>query len=95
MRYSSECWALWKVDHSHLICNDKAKIRWVCGLKVHDNVSSAMSCEILGILDLEVELRPSRFAGLLTCPGAVAGLTIDMGEKLLVTKGTRGRPRKS
>ena len=37
--YGSECWAMRKEDKARLERNDRAMLRWICGVKISDRVS--------------------------------------------------------
>ena len=40
--------------------NDRAMLRWICGVKASDNISSSELLSKLGLVDVAVELRAKR-----------------------------------
>ena len=58
--YGSECWAMRKLDKARLERNDRAMLRWICGVKISDRVSLDSLCQRLGIAPLTTLLRSRR-----------------------------------
>ena len=92
--YASECWAPTINDLQKLQRSDRSMVRWICGVKLEDRVSSVSLLSKLGIVDLETLLRYNR----LRWYGHVSR-SDDMinGVTELVVKGQcpRGRPKKT
>ena len=60
MLYACECWAPRSDDRSRLERNDKAMVRWICGVKVDDQISTASLYERLGIPHIQQVSRQHR-----------------------------------
>ena len=94
MLHGSETWAPSAPDLQRLRRNDRAMVRWICGIKVHDDVHSDALHARLGIQEVTEALRTRRLRwyGHVTrsssCTNTVMGLNIPG------LKG-RGRPRKT
>ena len=58
--YGSECWAMRKEDKARLERNDRAMLRWICGVKISDRVSLDSLYQRLGIAPLTTLLRSRR-----------------------------------
>ncbi|XP_060771234.1 uncharacterized protein slc22a21 isoform X2 [Neoarius graeffei] len=91
--YASECWAPKKVDLSRLERNERAMLRWMCGLNPNDETSPSI-WDKLEIVPLEAALRHGRLRWFGHTKRASDPIS-DI-EKLEVA-GTRrrGRPRKT
>ena len=94
MLYASECWALRNDEHNRLIRNDRAMVRWICGIKPKDKISTPSLYQRLNIPHLDNTLRCNR----LRWAGHVhRSQTWTGGCLSLVVEGRRGkgRPRKT
>ena len=60
MLHVAETWAMTVATLNRLWCNDCAMIRWICNVKVNDEVSSYSLLSNLGLQDIDVVLRSSR-----------------------------------
>ncbi len=60
LQYASECWALRRDDLMRLIRNDRAMIRWICGVKMSDHICMESLLGRLGVASLELVLRRHR-----------------------------------
>ena len=58
--YGSERWAMRKEDKARLERNDRAMLRWICGVKISDRVSLDSLYQCLGIAPLTTLLRSRR-----------------------------------
>ena len=58
--YGSECWAMRKEDKARIERNDRAMLRWICGVKISDRVSLDSLYQRLGIASLTTLLRSRR-----------------------------------
>ena len=58
--HGSECWATRKEDKARLERNDRAMLRWICGVKISDRVSLDSLYQRLGIAPLATLLRSRR-----------------------------------
>ena len=58
--YGSECWAMRKEDKARLERNDRAMLRWICGVKISDRVSVDSLYQRLEIVPLTTLLRSRR-----------------------------------
>ena len=58
--YGSECWAMRKEHKARLERNDRAVLRWICGVKISDRVSVDSLYQRLGIAPLTTLLRSRR-----------------------------------
>ena len=58
--YGSECWAMRKKDKARLERNDRAMLRWICGVKISDRVSVDSLYQRLEIAPLTTLLRSRR-----------------------------------
>ena len=65
MLYASECWALRKEELARLVRNDRAMVRWICGIKSDERVANATLYDRLQIpyLDTTLQFRRLRWAG--------------------------------
>ena len=95
MLHGSETWAPKAEDIQILRRNDRAMIRWMCGVKIGDEVSSAALLARLGLEEITSVLRSRR----LRWHGHVAratGCIHTVMDPLADSKGRgRGRPPKS
>ena len=57
MLYVSECWALRKTDMARLEKNERAMVRWLCGLKPKDSTSMGAIRTKFKIVDLETTIN--------------------------------------
>ena len=57
MLHGGETWGPTNMDLLRLRRNDRAMLRWICGIKASDNISSSELLRRLGLVDVEVELR--------------------------------------
>ena len=73
--YGSECWAMRKEDKARLERNDRAMLRWICGVKISDRVSLDSLYQRLGIAPLTTLLRSRRLRCLGMSGVVMAGLT--------------------
>ena len=93
--HASECWALTVADEARLQRNDRSMIRWICGVKWDDRVSSESLLSKLSIPSLVDLLRCHR----LLWYGHVKRNSVVLQDilDLQVQGGTcgRGRPKKS
>ena len=55
--HGSETWAPTDPDLQRLRRNDRSMIRWVCGVKSHDEISIDLLCARLGIQEMTGALR--------------------------------------
>ena len=55
--YGSETWAPTAPDLQRLCRNDRAMIRWICGIKPHDEVPMETLYTKLGIQEVDVALE--------------------------------------
>ena len=60
MLYASECWAPRKEEETRLLRNDKAMVRWICGVKAEDRVSTSTLYDKLSIPHLNLVMRQNR-----------------------------------
>ena len=58
--YGSECWAMRSEDKSRLLRNDRAMIRWICGVKTAHRTSTASLYHKLCVQPPDVVLRSRR-----------------------------------
>ena len=58
--HASETWGPTHEDLERLRRNERSMIRWICGVKPENDVSSATLCAKLGIEDIESALRTRR-----------------------------------
>ena len=94
MLYGSETWALNPSDLLWLCCNNCAMIRWICGVKLEDEISSATLLLKLGIEDVTMVLQTRRlhwYGHMQRAESSINSITN------LVIPGPRnhGRPRKT
>ena len=92
--YGSECWAMRKEDKARLERNDRAMLRWICGVKTSDRVSLDSLYQCLGIAPLTTLLRSRRLRWF----GHVSrsdGLINQCRNFDVRGKRGKGRPRKS
>ena len=82
MLHGSETWAPSAPNLQPLRRNDRAMVRWICGVKVHDDVHSDVLHARLGIQEVTEALRTRRLRwyGHVTrsssCTNTVMGLNI-------------------
>ena len=92
--YGSECWALRNEDRARLERTARAMIRWICGVKPVQRISSQSLCNKLGVPPLDVAVRARRLRWF----GHVKR-SVDWINKCTVFevpgKCGKGRPRKS
>ena len=94
MLYASECWALRNDEHNRLICNDRAMVRWICGIKPEEKVNTPSLYQHLNIPHLDNTLRCNRlrWAGHVhrsqTWTGGCLSLVVE-------DRRGKGRPRKT
>ena len=60
MLHGGETWGPTNMDLLRLRRNDRAMLRWICGVKASDNISSGKLLARLGLVDVAVELRARR-----------------------------------
>ena len=60
LTYGSECWSLRKDERNRLLRNERAMVRWVCGVKPGVEVDTAALYNRLAIPHLDAALRYSR-----------------------------------
>ena len=60
MLHASECWAPRSEDKQRLLRNERAMLRWICGVRLKDRVSGSSLLERLKIDSLETVLRVNR-----------------------------------
>ena len=60
MLYSSEIWGPNDSDLQRLQRNDRAMLRWICGVRAKDEVSSVDLLTKLGLVDTTIEVRTRR-----------------------------------
>ena len=60
MLHGGETWGPTNMDLLRLRRNDRAMLRWICGVKASDNISSSELLSKLGLVDVSVELRAKR-----------------------------------
>ena len=58
--HASECWTPRNEDKQRLARNQRAMLRWICGVRVCDRVSVASLLGRLNISSLEAVLRVNR-----------------------------------
>ena len=92
--YASETWAMSAACLNRLRRNDRAMIRWMCGVSTEDEISSSALLERMKLDDLEDVLRTRRmrwFGHVERSEGWISKvLNVDPGGR----RG-RGRPRKT
>ena len=94
MLHGSETWGPKSKDQQRLRRNDRAMVRWICGVKPQDNSSYEQLLSKLGLVDIASELssRRLRWYGHVMrssdCIHTVRNLVVP-GER------TRGRPKKT
>ena len=60
MLHGGENWGPTNMDLLRLRPNDKAMLRWICGVKASDNISSSELLSKLGLVDVAVNLLAKR-----------------------------------
>ena len=55
--HGSETWAPTAPDLQRLRRNDRSMIRWICGVKPHDEISIDLLCARLGIQEVTAVIR--------------------------------------
>ena len=60
MLYASECWVVRTEEHSKLLRNERAMIRWICGVNTQEHTDIAVFYSKLGITHLDVILGRNR-----------------------------------
>ena len=60
MLHGGETWGPTNSELLRLRRNDRAMLRWICGVKASDNISSGELLTRLGLVDVAVELRAQR-----------------------------------
>ena len=58
--HGSETWAPTAPDLKRLRRNDRSMVRWICGVKNDDEVSSDSFCAMLGVQEVTAALRTRR-----------------------------------
>ena len=94
MLHATEKWAVTADTLNRLRRNDRAMIRWICNVKVADEVTSDSLLAKLGIQHVVVVLRASRMRWL----GHVersTGWIAHVRKHEVVTQARRGRPKKT
>ena len=72
MLYASECWPSRSEDRTHMERNDKAMVRWICGVQAEDHINTASLYEYKVF---QTETPSLETAGLDMFTGAHHGLT--------------------
>ena len=75
----SETWAPTSPDLQRLRRNDRSMIRWICGVKPHDEIFIDLLCARLGIQEVTAALRSKR----LRWYGLVIGIGWKMANRLI------------
>ena len=92
--HGSETWAPTAPDLQRLHRNDRSMVRWICGVRDDDEVSSDSLCAILGVQEVTAALRTRRLrcyghvAGSSSCINSITSMTIPSARR-------RGRPKKT
>ena len=91
--HGSESWAPSSSDLQRLQRNDRAMVRWICGVKPNDTVTSDSLYTKLGIQEVAIALRTKRLrwlghASRNNCTNTIMNMDIPSARG-------RGRPRKS
>ena len=94
MLHGSETWAPNSSDLQRLRRNDRSMIRWICGVKLDDEIPSIVLHQRLHIEEITVALRTRRLRWFghvqraSSCINSVSNLTVPGSRR-------RGRPRKT
>ena len=94
MLHGSETWATKSSDLQRLRRNDRAMIRWICGVGIRDNIDTAALLQRLNIADITTSLRARRLRWFghvrraSSCTGSITEMTV-IGQRGC------GRPRKT
>ena len=93
MLHASETWALPTPELNRLRRNDKAMIRWMCGVSTKDDIRSDSLLQLMGLDEIDTLLRRRR----LRCAGHVerSDGPISRVRQVSVAGRNKGRPIKS
>ncbi|XP_068686740.1 uncharacterized protein [Montipora foliosa] len=94
MLYASECWAPRNADLARLERNERAMLKWMCGINPDNNTSLRALCSKLGIVSLEAALHQSRlrwFGHVERANSSISSIRFHE----VVGRRRRGRPRKT
>ena len=94
LTYASESWAPTVADIQKLQRNDRAMIRWICGVRLEDKISSESLLLKLEIVDLQTLIRYNRlqwFGHVQRSEGPIKDIT----ELEVAGQRRRGRPNKT
>ena len=92
--HGSETWAPTASDLQRLRRNDRSMVRWICGVRDDDEVSSDSLCAMLGVQEVTAALctRGLRWYGHVarssSCINSITSMTIPSARR-------RGRPKKT
>lgn len=92
--HGSESWAPTASDLQRLRRNDRAMVRWICGVRLNDEVPTVSLYNKLGIQEVSDALRSKRLRWYGHATRATSCTNGTMNMTLPSTRG-RGRPRKS
>ena len=92
--HGSETWAPTASDLQRLRRNDRSMIRWICGIKPHDEVPTDMLYARLGLQEVTAALRTKRLRWYGHVVRATSCTNSIMNVDIPSTRG-RGRPRKT
>ena len=90
--HGSETWAPTAPDLQQLCRNDRSMIRWICGVKPHDEISIDLLCARLGIQEVTAAL--SVLDGMNTIVRSSSCIKSVTNMEVPCSK-ARGRPRKT
>ncbi|XP_063727219.1 uncharacterized protein LOC134854790 [Symsagittifera roscoffensis] len=94
MLHGSETWAPNALDLQRLRRNDRSMIRWICGTKLDDDISTAVLHQKLGVVDITSVLRTRRLRWFVHVQRASSCINSVTRMKIPGRRG-RGRPRKT
>ena len=92
--HGSETWAPTAPDLQRLRQNNRSMVRWICGVRDDDEVSSDSLCAMLGVQEVTAALRTRRLrwyghvACSSSCINSITSMTIPSARR-------RGRPKKT
>ena len=92
--HGSEAWAPTAPDLQRLRRNNRSMVRWLCGVRDDDEVSSDSLCAMLGVQEVTAALRTRRLrwyghvARSSPCINSITSMTITSARR-------RGRPKKT